>query len=94
MRFKKQKGVPFCANHEGERQHFYCVTCGVTVCNSCLVLKHPQSQHEICELKEITSERKTQMNGNLRKVQTKVGEIDTSQTKLDDVEKRVKAAVE
>ena len=91
---ENEKGVPFCPNHEGEQQHFYCVTCSETVCHNCLVLKHPRPQHEIQELKEITVERKVQMNAKLDQVQAKVKEIDTSQKKIEDVEKQVKAAVE
>ena len=57
-RIEKQKGVPICSEHEGERQHFFCVTCGTTVCHNCLVFTHPRPQHEIKELKVITKMRK------------------------------------
>ena len=50
---EKPEGAPMCPDHEGERQHFFCVTCDIMVCHNCLVLKHPHPQHEIKELKEV-----------------------------------------
>ncbi len=91
---EKQKGVPFCPHHEGERQHFYCVTCSETVCHNCLVLKHPIPQHKIRELKEIAVERKKQANAKLDQILAKVEEVDIYLKRLYDVEKQVQAAVE
>ena len=50
---EKQNSAPKCPDHDGERQHFVCITCGIMVCHNCLVLKHPQPRHEIKELKEV-----------------------------------------
>ena len=73
---EKQTGARMCPYHAGERQHFFCVTCGITVCHNCLVLKHPRPQHEIKELKEVTKVRMTR-----RRRET-----------IDDIERNLKAA--
>ena len=98
---KKKKGVPMCPNHEGERQHLFCVTCGITVCHNCLVLDHARPQHVIKELKVITKTRKAEMKRRMNLTEeevkkTKKGELNGMETKLlkskenpNNIEKRI-----
>ncbi|XP_072047087.1 uncharacterized protein [Amphiura filiformis] len=91
-RVEKQKGVPICPNHEGEKQHFFCVTCGVTVCHNCLVLEHERPQHEIKELKVITKMRKTEVKAKMDNIKQKMKKIEGDEKKLNEIERRLQAA--
>ena len=98
---EKKKGVPMCPNHEGERQHFFCVTCGIRVCHNCLVLDHARPQHDIKELKVITKTRKVEMKRRMDQTEeevkkTKKEELNGMETKLlkckenpNNIEKRI-----
>ena len=93
-RIEKQKGVPICSEHEGERQHFFCVTCGTTVCHNCLVFNHPRPQHEIKELKVITKMRKSEIKVKMDRVQEEVKKAKEGEQKLSEAEMKLKAAKE
>ena len=93
-RIERQKGVPICSDHEGERQHFFCVTCGTTVCHNCLVLNHPRPQHEIKELKVITKSRKSDIKVKMDCVQEEVKKAKEGERKLSEAEKKLQAAKE
>ena len=69
---EKEKGIPICQAHEGEQQHFFCVTCYTTVCRDCLVIKHPRSEHEVEELKDIVKTWKGEMTKKLDRVNEEV----------------------
>ena len=77
---EKKKGVSVCPNHEGERQHFFCVTCCIMVCRNCPVLDHPRPQHDIKELKAITPQ-KAEIK---RKTDQDVGEIKKTKKRKAD----------
>ena len=89
---EKQTSVPICLTHEGERQHFFCVTCNVTVCHNCLVRKHPESQHEIEELKDITKKWKEEMVKKLDRINEAVQKAVEDERKLDEMEAQVLSA--
>ena len=71
-RYDKDKPVPVCPYHAGESQHFFCVTCDVTVCHNCLILKHPRPQHEIKELAVVAKEQKKEMQTKAHHLQEKI----------------------
>ncbi|XP_072027753.1 tripartite motif-containing protein 2-like [Amphiura filiformis] len=91
---EQKEGTPFCPNHEGERQHFFCVTCGVTVCRDCLVLEHERPQHEIKELKVITKEQKGAMKTKMEHVEKEVQKAENYEKRLDEMEQKLQAAKE
>ncbi|XP_072047881.1 uncharacterized protein [Amphiura filiformis] len=93
-RVEKQKGVPICPNHEGEKQHFFCITCGVTVCHDCLVLEHERPQHEIKELKVITKMQKTEVKAKMDSVKQKMTKVEADEKKLNEMERKLQAARE
>ena len=86
---EKKKGVSMCPRHEGEQQHFFCVTCGITVCRGCLVLDYPRPQHDIKQSKVITKTRKAEIK---RKMDHVVGEI--KKTKKRKAETKLQGATE
>ena len=90
----KRERVPVCPNHEGERQHFFCVTCGITVCRDCLVLEHPQSQHDIKELKVITKTKKEEMKTKMNQVQEEMKRAKEEKQALSEMERKLQAAKE
>ena len=89
---EKQKSVPLCQTHKGERQHFYCVTCRVTVCHNCLVRKHPEPQHKIEELKDVTKTWKEEMTKKLDRVSEEVHKIHADEKKLDEIETQIRSS--
>ncbi|XP_072032016.1 E3 ubiquitin-protein ligase TRIM65-like [Amphiura filiformis] len=89
---EKHKSVPMCPNHEGEKQHFFCVTCGVTVCHDCLVSQHPISQHEIKELTVIVTTQKTEMKAKMGNVEQEMKRIEGDAKKLEEMERQLQAA--
>ncbi|XP_072030860.1 tripartite motif-containing protein 3-like [Amphiura filiformis] len=95
-RVEQQKSVPVpvCSNHKGEKQHFFCVTCGVSVCRDCLVLQHPISQHEIEELKVITTVQKEEMKAEMGYVEKEMKKIEDDAKILDEIERQLQAATE
>ena len=93
-RVEKQKGVPICPNHEGERQHFFCVTCDITVCHNCLVLEHPRPQHDIKELKVITKTRKAEMKTKMDRVHKEVKKENEDKTKLNEMKRKAQLAAD
>ncbi|XP_072029470.1 ubiquitin carboxyl-terminal hydrolase 7-like [Amphiura filiformis] len=91
---EQKEGTPFCPNHEGERQHFFCIRCGVTVCRDCLVLEHERPQHEIKELKVITKEQKGTLKTKMEHVQKEVQKAESDEKRLDEMERKLQAAKE
>ena len=90
----KDKCVPICPNHAGERQHFFCVTCGVTVCHNCLVKKHPEPQHEIKELTEIAKEQKTEMQTKAYHLQEMIKKIKLDEQILNEKKRKIESATQ
>ncbi|XP_072014913.1 tripartite motif-containing protein 2-like [Amphiura filiformis] len=90
----EKQSAPICPNHDGENQHFFCVTCGVTICRDCLVLQHPISQHEIKELKVITTTRKAEMKAKMGSVEQEMKKIESDRRILDKIERQLQAARE
>ena len=88
----KEKCVPICPHHAGERQHFFCVTCGVTVCHNCLVKKHPEPQHEIKELTEIAKEQKTEMQTKAYHLQGIIQKIKNDEQILNEKKRKIESA--
>ncbi len=91
-RTEKQKGVPICPNHEGEKQHFFCVTCGVTVCHNCLVLEHERPHHEIQDLKFSAKNKKVEVKAKMGRVKQKMKEGEDAEKKLDEMEHKLTVA--
>ena len=91
-RFEKLKSIPICTTHEGERMHFFCVTCDATVCRDCLVIKHPRTEHEIQELKDITKLRKEEMRKRLEHVNDEMQKVEKDIRRLGEVEIQIRAA--
>ncbi|XP_072047874.1 uncharacterized protein [Amphiura filiformis] len=89
---EKQKGVPICPNHEGEKQHLFCITCGVTVCHNCLVLEHQMPEHGIKELKVITKTQKTEVKAKMDCVKQKIKKTEDDEKKLNEMERKLQAA--
>ena len=90
----KRIGVPICPNHDGERQHFFCVTCGITVCRACLVLEHPRPQHDIKELKVITKTQKEEIKTKMDHVQKDMDRMTKEKQQLSEMERELQAAKE
>ena len=90
----KRERVPVCPNHEGERQHFFCVTCGITVCHNCLVFDHPRPQHDIKELKVIAKTRKEELKTKLKHIQEEMKGRKKEKQELDEIERTLQAAKE
>ena len=90
---EKEKSVPVCPNHTGERQHFFCVTCGITVCHNCLVLEHPRPQHEIKDLKVIAAERKAEIQMKVNQIQEEIGKAQNETKILDDMKQNIEWAL-
>ena len=91
---RKIRGVPICPNHDGERQHFFCVTCGITVCHNCLVLDHPRPQHDIKELKVFTKIRMEQMKTKMEHVQEEMERTRIEKQELIEMERKLQEAKE
>ena len=98
---ERKKGVPMYPNHEGERQHFWCITCGITVCHNCLVLDHPRPQHFIGDLKVITvtKTQDTKMKRKVNQVEEEIKkkkqkeELSGSETKLQGAKDKNKSNI-
>ena len=90
----KRERVPLCPNHEGERQHFFCVTCGITVCHNCLVFDHPRPQHNIKELKVIAKTRKGELKTKMKHIQEEIKGRKKEKQELDEIERTLQAAKE
>ncbi len=88
----RQNLVPFCPNHKGERQHFFCVTCNVTVCRDCLVLEHMRPQHEIKELKAVVEMRKAELEAKTSQVGEEIQKGKRKLKDLDYAEREMNAA--
>ena len=85
---ERPKDAPMCPDHNGERQLFFCVSCGITVCHNCLVLKHPRPKHEIKELKEVK-------NAEDEKKVKKIDDIERNLTAAkQQAERAIKARVQ
>ena len=88
----KQISIPMCQVHEGERQHFFCVTCNTSICRNCVAIKHPRSEHEIEELKDIVKSRKVEMTKKLNLVNEEVQKNDANEKKLDEIQAQIQSA--
>ena len=88
----KQKNIPMCPNHDGEQQHFFCVTCNTTVCHVCLVLEHPRPQHEIEELKVATKKRKAEIQTRIQQMQVEVEKAENEEKNLKEMARKMEAA--
>ncbi len=93
-RAEKQADVLPCPKHSGEKQHFFCVTCGVMVCRECLVLEHQISRHEVKDLKDFTVTQKAKMRTKMGRVEQAKTTLEDDAKKLDDMEKKLEAARE
>lgn len=80
---RRKSKVPECEIHDGEKKHFYCVTCGVPVCRECLVLNHPKSEHDIQEIYQVVKERKANADMLLASVQRQVEHFKEDQVALE-----------
>ncbi len=89
---KTKNAVALCSTHKGERQHFFCVTCNVTVCRDCLVLEHMRPQHEIKELKAVVEMRKAELEAKTSQVEDKIKKWEKRGKELADVEKEIDEA--
>ena len=88
----KGQCVPICPNHAGERQHFFCVTCGITVCHNCLIKKHPEPLHDIKELMEIAKEQKTEMQTKAYHLQEMIKKIKHDVHILNEEKRKIESA--
>ncbi len=89
-----QKTVSLCSYHVGEKQHFFCVTCGVAVCRDCLVLKHERPKHEIKEMKEFIKMQKMEVECKLNQVKEEIQKMKGERKELDWAEKKIDAALD
>ena len=82
---EKTTAAPTCPDHDGQQQHFFCVTCRITACHNCLVWKHPR--HEIKTLIEMREVEEK----NRRK---KIRELENFERKVESAKKQAERAVE
>ena len=82
-RLTPRAAIPNCPSHEGERQHFFCVTCCVLVCQACLVIQHERPKHDIRELNDISKAKKVQMKVKMDTINKKEIQAADKQRKLE-----------
>ena len=86
----QEPGVRICPDHEGEKMHYFCVTCNMLACQACLILNYKNDKHEIEGLKKRYNDQKIQMNA----LKVKTGHIielaDDRLRNLQNVKSRIK----
>ena len=88
----KNRAVLVCPNHEGERQHFFCVTCGITVFRDCLVLDHPQARHDIKELKDVIKTQLKTVKTKIEHVQEEMKRTQKQNKELSEMKQKLEVA--
>ena len=88
---EKGISISMCKAHEGERLNFFCVTCETSVCRDCLIIKHPRSEHEIEEFKDIVKLRKVEMTKKIDRVIEEVQKSNANK-KLGEIEAQIRSA--
>ena len=68
------------------------MTCYTTVCRDCLVIKHPRSEHEIEELKNIVKTWKGEMTKKLDRLNEEVQKNAANEKKLDEIQAQIESA--
>ena len=91
------KRPAFCQqkHHEKEELKFFCIDCGVTICNSCVVTAH--DGHAKMILEDVANERKRQMRSaiesqkeSVKQKMNKIAEIGEQCAKIQAQAARVK----
>ena len=84
-----ESDVPKCSIHDGEKLHFYCLTCKVLVCQVCLCLDHDVSAHKIKGAKTIYAERVENAEKKSKYAENEIKEFEKMVKHLLQLEKQV-----
>ena len=57
---QKASQIPICSEHEGETEHFYCITCKISICQFCLIQNH-QGSHVVQQLRHVSKQKRSDM---------------------------------
>ena len=85
--------VPFCSEHDGEKLHFYCLTCQVTACQAFLVLNHERPKHTIKSVKDVHQEKMKIMEATVKRNEKLTADFRKSSQHVTDCEQNIHACI-
>ena len=90
---KLPASVPLCKDHDGEKLHFYYLTCQITVCQACLVLNHERTKHKIKSAKDVHKEKIKIMEATMKRSEKQMLDLQKQMAHVTSCEKKIKHRV-
>lgn len=88
---KQRRQTVSCANHDGEKMYFHCVTCSTPICQFCLL--HSHKEHDVREQKAVVQDKKDEMERVMREAIIDVKSYDCRVQSLTELEHNIEGAL-